>query len=139
MNWTTEQQTGWRRPGPQYLCRDPAVLARISALTYDAHAPGWAEWCVRRLGMDPRVGVQTPAVRAAFQDAWDVWTPMRDCIEVWTPSWPQVHRYMHGVRLPDGSFLGMLAGETRLTDYRTGVQVARLDDPRLADYPTLNE
>lgn len=139
--WTVAGQTGWVRPGLEYLCRDPDVLRRVTIFTYDADSPGFAEYCRSRLGVSPLEGVQTSAVRAAFQDAWDVFTILRECVEIFTPAYPQARRYLHGMRLPDGVFFAFERGVSHRVEFRTGVRLSpgvSADDARLALYPTLN-
>lgn len=139
--WTVTGQTGWRRPGPAYLCQDPNVLRSVRVYTYDGTAPGFADYCLTRLGVSPLAGVLTPLVRAGFQDAWDLWTPLRHCVEIWTPSYPQARQWLHGYPVGDGTFLAFKSGVPSRTDLRTGVKLGpdvRPDDPRLAGYPTVN-
>lgn len=133
MQWTTLDQTGWARSQPQQLAPFE-VTRRIRVATYDPRCPGFHGYCRRRLGFGPLAGVQTLAVRQAQQDAWDVFTPLRDCMRAATQCG---ELYVHGVRIGDELFDG--AG--RRHHYPTGTLLHEgvgPDDPRLAALEVIN-
>lgn len=107
-------------------------------MTYDPRAPGFHEFCVSRLGVGPLSGVQTLAVMQSLQDAWDVWTPLRDCMRAALPDGAGPARlWIHGVRIGDE----LIDRQGRRHAWAQGVLLhgdVTANDPRLAEWPAIN-